>query len=58
MLYEVITVCVDIAASGGTLAPADANTKASQGELITNGVKRYSGGSYTYSFSLTAPTTS
>ncbi len=51
-------VCVDIAASGGTLAPADANTKASQGELITNGVKRYSGGSYTYSFSLTAPTTS
>ncbi len=49
------SVCVDIAASGGTLAPADGNTKASKGELITNGVKRYSSGSYTYSFFLTAP---
>ena len=51
------SVCVDIAASAGTLTPADGNTKASNGELITNGVKRYSGGSYTYSFSLTAPST-
>ncbi|MBE0643005.1 MAG: hypothetical protein IH600_02900 [Bacteroidetes bacterium] len=49
------SVCVDIAASAGTLAPADANTKTSKGELVTNGVKRYSGGSYTYSFFYTAP---
>ncbi|MFZ1730762.1 MAG: choice-of-anchor V domain-containing protein [Bacteroidota bacterium] len=49
------SVCADIAASAGTLAPADANLKLSKGELITNGTKRYSGGSYTYSFVLTAP---
>jgi hypothetical protein len=50
------SVCVDIAASAGTLAAADANLKLSNGELITNGIKKYTGGSYTYDFKLTAPT--
>ena len=49
------SVCVDIATSAGTLKNADASTKLSGGELITNGVKKYSGASYTYTFTLTAP---
>jgi hypothetical protein len=51
------SVCVDIATSAGTLKTNDGNLKLSSSELITNGVKSYSGGSYTYSFKLTAPTT-
>jgi hypothetical protein len=51
------TVCVNIATSAGALKTADATTKLSGGELITNGVKKYSGGSYTYTFKLTAPAT-
>jgi hypothetical protein len=51
------TVCVDIATSAGTLKPRDGNTRTSNGELITNGTKKYSSGAYTYSFILTAPST-
>ncbi len=50
-------VCVDIATSAGALKIADSNLKLSSSELITNGVKSYSGGSYTYNFKLTAPAT-
>jgi hypothetical protein len=49
------SVCANIACSAGTLAAADNAMKLSGGELITNGVKKYAGGSYTYSFKLTAP---
>jgi hypothetical protein len=51
------SVCVDIATSAGSLKTADGNLKLSSFELITNGVKKYSSGSYTYTFKLTAPGT-
>jgi hypothetical protein len=51
------SVCVDIATSAGTLKTADANLKLSSSELITNGVKKYASGSYTYNFKLAAPAT-
>ena len=51
------SVCVDIATSAGTLKIVDANLKLSSSELITNGVKKYASGSYTYNFKLTAPAT-
>lgn len=51
------SVCVDIATSAGALKTFDANLKLSNGELITNGIKRYTNGSYTYTFTLTAPAT-
>lgn len=50
-------VCVDIAASTGTLSPYDSALKLSKSELITNGTKSYSNGKYTYSFNFTAPNT-
>jgi len=48
-------VCVDIAASAGTLKAFDSALKLSGTELITNGTKTYSGGKYTYSFNYVAP---
>lgn len=50
-------VCVDIAASGGTLSAFDTNLKLSGNELITNGTKTYSSGKYTYTFNYKAPST-
>ncbi len=48
-------VCVDIATSAGVLKATDNTLKLSSNELITNGVKKYSGGSYSYRFTLVAP---
>lgn len=48
-------VCVDIAASSGTLKAYDPALKLLGTELITNGTKSYSGGKYTYSFNYVAP---
>ena len=50
------TVAVNIASSVGSLKTADNNLKLSGGELISNGKKRFSGNSYTYNFTFTAPT--
>lgn len=50
-------VGVDISASSGTLAKIDNNLKLSSGELVQPTAKSYSGGSYTFNFSYTAPST-
>ncbi|MCX7876804.1 MAG: hypothetical protein N2321_11665, partial [Melioribacteraceae bacterium] len=51
-------VCVDIAASVGSLQPYDSNLKLSNNELITNGKKTYgTNGKYVYTFNYTAPNT-
>jgi|GEM_PF-3367682 len=51
-------VGVDISASSGTLAKIDNNLKVSSGELVQPSAKSYSGGSYTFNFSYTAPSNS
>lgn len=50
-------VGVDIAASSGTLANTDANLKVLSGELTQPAKKAFSGSSYTFNFTYTAPST-
>lgn len=50
-------VGVDIAASSGTLTNSDSNLKILSGELTQPSKKSYSGGSYTFKFTYTAPST-
>ncbi len=50
-------VGVDIAVSSGTLAKVDNNLKVLGLELVQSSPRNYSGGSYTYYFEYTAPST-
>ncbi len=50
-------VGIDIAVSSGTLAKVDNNLKVLSSELVQSSPRNYNGGSYTYYFEYTAPST-